>query len=237
MFEKLKEEVFHANMKLVEYGLVILTWGNVSGIDRSRGVVAIKPSGVSYADLRPEMIPVVDLEGKVVEGSLRPSSDTMTHLELYKAFEDIGGVVHTHSPVATAWAQSRKAIPPLGTTHADTFFGPVPCTPLLTPEEIEGDYEGNTGKAIVRSLKDKEYQATPAILVAAHGPFSWGRTPAAAVENACILEEVAKMAFYTLAINPNPAPLPSTLLDKHYFRKHGANATYGQPAESGPRAS
>ena len=228
MFQKLKEEVFHANRKLVEYGLIILTWGNVSGIDRTRGAVAIKPSGVSYADLKPEMISVVDLEGKVIEGSLRPSSDTLTHLELYKAFEGIGGVVHTHSPAATAWAQSQKAIPPLGTTHADTFFGPIPCTPLLTPEEMENDYERNTGKVIVRSFGDKDYQAMPAVLVAAHGPFTWGKTPAVAVENAYILEEVAKIASYTLAIEPHPAPLPSALINKHYYRKHGAGATYGQ---------
>lgn len=228
MFEKLKEDVFHANLKLVEHGLVILTWGNVSGIDRSSGVVAIKPSGVSYAELEPEMIAVVDLEGNVVEGSLKPSSDTMTHLELYKSFEEIGGVVHTHSPAATAWAQSRKAIPPLGTTHADAFYGSIPCTPLLSPEEIENDYERNTGKVIVRSFKGKDYRAIPAVLVAAHGPFAWGKTPAAAVENACILEEVAKMAAQTLALEPNSEPVSPALLDKHYYRKHGARATYGQ---------
>lgn len=228
MFKELKEDVFHANLKLVEHGLIILTWGNVSGIDRSSGVVAIKPSGVSYAELEPEMIAVVDLEGNVVEGSLRPSSDTMTHLELYRAFEEIGGVVHTHSPVATAWAQSQKAIPPLGTTHADTFYGSIPCTPLLTPEEIENDYERNTGRAIVRSFNDRDYRAMPAVLVAAHGPFAWGETPAAAVENACILEEVAKMAAQTLALEPNVRPVSSALLDKHYYRKHGARATYGQ---------
>ncbi|NLL37822.1 MAG: L-ribulose-5-phosphate 4-epimerase [Fretibacterium sp.] len=228
MYEELKREVFEANMRLVKYGMVILTWGNASGVDRTLGVVAIKPSGVSYEELTPSMIPVLDLEGKVLEGELAPSSDTATHLELYRAFQDVGGVAHTHSPYAVAWAQSRKAIPPLGTTHADTFYGPVPCTRPLTREEIETDYERNTGRVIVQAFDGKEPSAVPAALVAGHGPFTWGKTPAAAVEHAYILEEVARIASLTLTLEPSTPSVEQPLLDKHYNRKHGPAATYGQ---------
>ncbi len=227
MYEKLRDEVYLANMKLVEYGLVILTWGNVSGIDRGNGIVAIKPSGVSYRELTPDKISVVDMDGRLIDG-LRPSSDTQTHLEIYKAFSHVGGVVHTHSPSATAWAQSGMDLPPLGTTHADAFYGSVPCTPSLTCEEVQTDYEKNTGKVIVRTLEGKDSAAIPAVLVSGHGPFTWGRTPGAAVENSYILEEVARMALLTFAVNPSARPVESFLLEKHYCRKHGLNATYGQ---------
>ena len=226
MLEHLKQRVFEQNLALVKHGFVTLTWGNVSAIDRATGLVVIKPSGVDYSTMKAEDMVVVDLNGKVVEGKYRPSSDTSTHLELYKAFPEIGGVVHTHSTYATAWAQAGRSITAYGTTHADAFYGDVPCTRALTKEEIEGDYELSTGKVIVETVKD--YNAIPAILVKNHGPFTWGATPERAVENAVTLEEVAKMATLTEKLNSNTARVDQSLLDKHYFRKHGKNAYYGQ---------
>ncbi len=226
MLEELKKRVYEQNIALVRHGLIILTWGNVSAIDRASGLVVIKPSGVSYDSMKAEDMVVVDMDGKVVEGELRPSSDTPTHIELYRAFPNIGGVVHTHSTYATAFAQAGRDIPPYGTTHADVFYGPVPCAPALTKEEVEGEYEKNTGLVIVRAVGD--YEAVPAILVKNHGPFTWGKTPEKAVENAVTLEETAKMAVLTEKINPQAKEVDGYLLDKHYFRKHGKNAYYGQ---------
>lgn len=226
MLDELKKQVYKQNLALVQHGLVVLTWGNVSGIDRERGLVVIKPSGVPYADMVPSDLVVVDLEGNIVEGKLRPSSDTPTHLELYKAFPKIGGVVHTHSAHATAFAQAGLPIKAYGTTHADTFYGDVPCTRALTREEIEGDYEKNTGKVIVETVKGGE--AIPAVLVKNHGPFIWGRTSEEAVENAIILEEVARIALFTRLLRPEAEVVEQFLLDKHYFRKHGKGAYYGQ---------
>ncbi|MCD8372896.1 MAG: L-ribulose-5-phosphate 4-epimerase [Clostridia bacterium] len=226
--EELKKIVFEENLKLVKHGLVVLTWGNVSGIDRQKGLVAIKPSGVPYESMTAEDMVVVDMEGNVVEGRYKPSSDTPTHLYLYKNFKDIGGVVHTHSLSATSWSQAGQAIPAYGTTHADCFYGEVPCTRKLTKEEIEEAYELNTGKVIVETFADKDYMAVPAVLVKNHGPFTWGATPEKAVENAVTLEAVAQMAINTLSINPAAVPVEKYLLDKHYFRKHGKNAYYGQ---------
>ena len=226
MLEKLKQRVFEQNLALVKYGLVTLTWGNVSAIDRATGLVVIKPSGVSYADMNADDMVVVDLNGKVVEGKFRPSSDTPTHLWLYQQFAEIGGVAHTHSTYATAWAQAGRSITAYGTTHADSFYGDVPCTRALTKEEIEGDYELNTGKVITETVQD--YNAIPAILVKNHGPFTWGATPEKAVGNAVTLEEVAKMATLTEKLNSKTARVDQHLLDKHYFRKHGKNAYYGQ---------
>lgn len=228
MLEELKERVFRQNMALKENGLIVLTWGNVSGIDREKGLVVIKPSGVQYDKMKKEDMVVVDLDGNIIEGSLRPSSDLKTHLELYKAFPDIGGVVHTHSTFATAFAQAGRCISAFGTTHADTFYGDVPCTRKLSQEEIEGDYELNTGKVIVECFKDKDYKAIPAVLVKNHGPFIWGNTPEKAVENAIILEEVAKMAVISEVIDPEIKNVDEYLLKKHYERKHGKNAYYGQ---------
>jgi len=228
MLEELKKKVYEANMDLVKNNLVILTWGNVSGIDREKGLVVIKPSGVSYDKMKSSDMVVVDLDGNVVEGNLNPSSDTMTHLELYKEFPNIGGVVHTHSTYATSWAQSGLSIPALGTTHADTFYGSIPCSVNLTKEEIENNYELNTGKLIVRSFKELDYEWVPAILINGHGPFAWGKDAFDAVHNAIILEEVAKMAFITKTINPKVNSISQNLLDKHYLRKHGKNAYYGQ---------
>ncbi len=228
MHKTLKQHVYDANMNLQKHGLVVFTWGNVSGIDRAAGIVAIKPSGVSYEDLTPQSIVLVDLQGKVVEGDLRPSSDTPTHLELYRNFEGIGGVCHTHSMYATMWAQAEQGIPCFGTTHADHFYGPVPVTDPLTRKEINGAYEQNTGMVIVRRFHNLDPLQMPAVLVANHGPFTWGRDPAAAVENAVVLEQVAMMAFGTITINWNQTAIPKTLLDKHYLRKHGTNAYYGQ---------
>ncbi len=231
MLENLRKAVFDANLALVRHGLVVLTWGNASGIDRERGLVAIKPSGVSYDALTPDDIVLVELEtGRVVEGNLRPSSDTKTHLELYRAFPGIGGVVHTHSTHAVAWAQARADIPCLGTTHADTFHGSVPCVRALTPEELDEDYERNTGRVIVATMAKRgiDPNHTPAALCACHGPFTWGRDAAAAVENAVILEEVAKMALLTLSLDPKAEPAPLHLQEKHFLRKHGPNAYYGQ---------
>jgi L-ribulose-5-phosphate 4-epimerase len=228
MLEQLKETVCRANLALVEYKLVIFTWGNVSGIDRAKGVVAIKPSGVSYDALTPEKIVLLDMDGKVIEGDLRPSSDTPTHLELYRGFPEVGGICHTHSPKATAWAQACREIPALGTTHADYFYGPVPATDVMAQAEIEGDYELNTGKVIIRRFAGIDPMRIPAVLVAGHGPFTWGKNADKAVENAAVLEQAAAMAFETVVLNPGINSISQTLLDKHYLRKHGKNAYYGQ---------
>jgi len=228
MHETLKQQVYEANLDLQRHGLVVFTWGNVSGIDRAAGIVAIKPSGVSYEDLRPDSIVLVDLGGKVVEGDLRPSSDTPTHLELYRHFEGVGGVCHTHSKYATMWAQAEQGIPCFGTTHADHFYGPIPVTDALTRDEIDGPYEQNTGLAIVRRFHNMDPLQMPAVLVANHGPFTWGATGAEAVENAVVLEQVAEMAYGTVAINWYQNAISQALLDKHYLRKHGTNAYYGQ---------
>ena len=228
MLENLKKEVCEANLSLVKYGLVVLTWGNVSAIDRETGLVVIKPSGVPYDIMKPEHMVVVDLNGNRVEGDLNPSSDTPTHLALYRAFPSIGGVVHTHSVSATAWAQAGVPIPALGTTHGDYFYGDVPVTRSLTPEEIKKDYELETGNVIIETLKGQDISRFPGILVRNHGPFTWGKNAAAAVESSLVLETIAKMALDTLSINPAAPRLPQELADKHYFRKHGANAYYGQ---------
>ncbi len=227
MLEELKKSVCQANLDLVAHGLVILTWGNVSAIDRQSGLVVIKPSGVSYDNMKPEDMVVVDLEGNVVEGNLRPSSDTPTHLEIYKAFEQVGSVVHTHSTYATAWAQACRPIPNLGTTHADTFHQAVPCTDEMTKEQIESAYEAQTGVSIVERFKDMDPMHTPAVLVAHHGPFTWGKTAKEAVQNSVILEEVAKMTSVTVGLNAD-VEMNENLIEKHYNRKHGKNAYYGQ---------
>ncbi|MCL1910369.1 MAG: L-ribulose-5-phosphate 4-epimerase AraD [Kiritimatiellaeota bacterium] len=230
MFSQLKKSVFDANLALVRHGLVVLTWGNVSGIDRERGVVAIKPSGVSYDTLTPSDIVVVRLDnGAVVDGNLRPSSDLPTHLELYRAWPEIGGVAHTHSTYATAFAQARLEIPCLGTTHADLFNGAVPLARMLTETEVAEDYETNTGRSILERFgEDASPHHFPGVLCAGHGPFTWGATPAKAVENAVALEEVARMAQLTMSLTPSPALLPAHILEKHFSRKHGAGAYYGQ---------
>lgn len=228
MLEELKKEVFQANLDLVKRGLVIFTWGNVSGVDREKGLVVIKPSGVSYETMKPEDMVVVSLEtGKVVEGDLNPSSDTPTHLVLYRAFQNIQGVVHTHSTYATAWAQAGKDIPNIGTTHADYFYKAVPCTADMTKEEVEGKYELETGNVIVKRFEGINPDHTPGVLVKNHGPFTWGTSPANAVYNAKVLEQCAKMAFISFAINPETTMNP-LLIEKHYSRKHGSNAYYGQ---------
>ncbi len=228
MLEVLKQKVYEANMDLPRYGLVTFTWGNVSGIDREKGFFVIKPSGVEYDKLRPEDMVVVDLEGNKVEGDYNPSSDTPTHLELYKAFPNCGGIVHTHSPWATSWAQACKGIPAFGTTHADYFYGEIPATRLMTKEEIESAYEKNTGLVIIETFKDKDPEAIPGVLVSNHGPFAWGTDPHNAVHNAVVMEECAKMALHSLQLNPELPQISQTILDKHYLRKHGANAYYGQ---------
>ena len=228
MLEELKQKVFEANMQLPKYGLVTFTWGNVSGIDRESGLVVIKPSGVSYETMSAEDMVVVDLDGKVVEGKYRPSSDTPTHVELYKAFPKVGGIVHTHSSWATSWAQAGRSIPCYGTTHADYMYGEIPCVRNLTQEEIDEGYEKNTGTVIISCFQDRDYEAVPCVLCKNHGPFAWGKDPAEAVHNAVVLEEVAKMAARCELINPHLEPAPQRLLDKHYYRKHGANAYYGQ---------
>lgn len=230
MLEELKRIVYEANMNLPRYGLVTFTWGNVSGIDRKSGLFVIKPSGVEYDRLRPEDMVVMDLMGNQVEGDYRPSSDTATHLELYKAFPEIGGVVHTHSSYATSWAQAGRDIPCYGTTHADYIYGPVPCLRCLTEEEIKDAYEENTGHLIVNEFMrlNRDPMAVPAVLCKCHGPFAWGKTAKEAVHNAVVLEEVAKMAYMAETINPDIKPAPQELQDKHYYRKHGANAYYGQ---------
>lgn len=228
MLEALKQRVYEANMLLPKYGLVTFTWGNVSEIDRETGYFAIKPSGVDYEKLHPEDVVLVDLNGKVVEGEYNPSSDTATHVELYKAFPNIGGVVHTHSPWATSWAQAGRGIPCYGTTHADYLYGTVPCVRNLTQEELK-EYEMNTGKLIVtEGFKNNDYEAMPAVLCKNHGPFTWGKDGKTAVHNAVVLEEVAKMAAICEMINPKVDKAPQELMDKHYYRKHGANAYYGQ---------
>ena len=228
MHEKLKEIVCKANIELQNQKLVIFTWGNVSGIDRDANVVAIKPSGVSYDKLTPDEIVLLDLEGNILEGNLNPSSDTPTHLELYRNFEALGGICHTHSPNATMWAQACRGIPCFGTTHADHFYGEVPVTEIMTAKEIENDYELNTGRVIVKRFSKLDPMEVPAVLVANHGPFTWGNTPQKAVENAVVLEQVAAMASGTIAINENQKNINRVLLDKHYLRKHGKNAYYGQ---------
>lgn len=228
MLEQLKKEVWEANMLLPKYGLVSFTWGNVSGIDRESGLVVIKPSGVEYDVMKPEDMVVVNLDGKVVEGDLNPSSDTPTHVEFYKAFPNIGGVTHTHSSYATSFAQAGRGIPALGTTHGDYFYGEIPCTRKMTPEEIAGEYEKNTGLVIIETFKDKDPDAIPAVLVHSHGPFTWGKNAVDSVHHAVILEECAKMAIRAYALNPELQPMQQELLDRHYLRKHGANAYYGQ---------
>lgn len=230
MLEELKQEVCAANLRLVEYGLVVLTWGNVSAITPDRRYVVIKPSGVDYGSMRPEQMVVTDLDGRVVEGELWPSSDLMTHLELYRAFPAAGAVVHTHSRYAVALAQAEQDLPCYGTTHADTFYGPVPCTRHLTQREVEEAYERNTGLVIGETFRRRgiDPAAVPAVLVCKHGPFAWGPDCKKAVENALILEETARMALLTRQLDPQVPPAPQYLLDKHYFRKHGANAYYGQ---------
>ena len=230
MLEKLKQTVYEANMELPRRGLVTYTWGNVSGIDRERGLFVIKPSGVDYGALRPEDLVVLDLEGRQVEGVLNPSSDARTHLALYRAFPTLGGVVHTHSPHAVAWAQAGRDIPAYGTTHADYFYGPIPCARHLTQAELEEDYERNTGAAIVETFRERcmEPFAVPGVICASHGPFTWGKDPAQAVYHAVVLEEVAKMALLTRQVRPSAVPAPQRVQDKHYFRKHGPGAYYGQ---------
>lgn len=227
MLDDLKQQVFEANMLLPKYGLITFTWGNVSAIDREQGLVVIKPSGVEYDTMHPEDMVIVDMEGKTVEGRYRPSSDTATHVCLYRNFEGIGGIVHTHSRWATVWAQAARSIPPLGTTHADYFRHAIPCTRSMTREEVEGAYEAETGTVIVETFSGKDPLHTPAVLVANHGPFAWGTSPHEAVHNAVVLEELAMMASATLALNPLPA-MPDYLLHKHFSRKHGPGAYYGQ---------
>jgi L-ribulose-5-phosphate 4-epimerase len=228
MLEQLKADVCAANLTLQRSGLVILTWGNVSGRDAETGLVAIKPSGVSYETLQPEHMVVVDLAGQVVEGDLRPSSDTPTHLELYRAFPGLGGVAHTHSTYATTWAQAKRPLPCYGTTHADSFYGAIPVTADLTPSAVAGDYELETGKAIVAAFVNLDPLQVPAALVAGHGPFTWGPSPEQAVENSIVLEQVARMALGTVGLTPEAGPISHALLDKHFLRKHGRDAYYGQ---------
>ena len=230
MLENLKQKVYEANMMLPKYGMVTFTWGNVSGIDRESGLFVIKPSGVEYDALKPEDMVVVDLDGKVVEGEYNPSSDTETHRILYREFPKIGGVVHTHSPWATSWAQAGRGIPCYGTTHADYFYGEIPCVRTLTKQEIDEAYELNTGILIARHYHENnlDYEAVPGVLCKNHGPFAWGTDPSNAVHNAVVIEEVAKMAARCEMINPEVKPAPQELQDKHYYRKHGANAYYGQ---------
>lgn len=230
MLKKLKKQVLEANLALPAHGLVTFTWGNVSGIDRERGLVVIKPSGVAYDGMTADDMVVVDLEGNVVEGKWKPSSDTPTHLELYREFPECGGIVHTHSRWATSFAQAGRGIPAMGTTQGDYFYGEIPCTRLMTPEEIAGEYELETGKVIVETFRTRgiDPAAVPGVLVNSHGPFAWGEDAAEAVHNAVVMEEVAFMDFHALALEPGRGPMQQELLDKHYLRKHGANAYYGQ---------
>ena len=230
MLEQLKKDVYEANMELPRRGLITYTWGNVSGRDAETGYFVIKPSGVDYDKLTPDDMVVVDLEGNVIEGKYKPSSDTPTHIELYKKYAQLGGIVHTHSPEATSWAQAGRSIPLYGTTHADYFYGPIPCARSLTKEEIEGEYEKNTGLVIIETFEEQGINPvyTPGVLCCNHGPFTWGKDAAEAVHNAVVLEEVAKMATKTEQINPRVTPAPDTIRDKHFFRKHGENAYYGQ---------
>ena len=227
MLEKIKKDCYEANLFLKNSGLVILTWGNVSQIDREKGLVVIKPSGINYDTMTPDDMVVTDLDGNVVEGDLRPSSDLATHLEIYKKFENIGGITHTHSKWATIFSQAGKSIPILGTTHADTFYGDIPCTRKMTPAEIESAYEKETGTVIIEAFKDIDPMSVPAVLTNSHGPFAFGKNALASAQNALVLEEVAMMAWHTLALNPDTT-FQQELADKHYFRKHGANAYYGQ---------
>ncbi|MFT4144907.1 MAG: L-ribulose-5-phosphate 4-epimerase [Mobilitalea sp.] len=230
MLEHLKEQVFQANMELPKRGLVTFTWGNVSGIDRESGYMVIKPSGVEYESMKAEDMVVVDLEGNRIEGNYKPSSDTATHIELYKKYPEIGGIVHTHSTWATSWAQAGRSIPLYGTTHADYFYGPIPCARSLTEEEINTEYEKNTGLVIIETLEKGNIKpkSMPGILCTNHGPFTWGKDAHEAVHNAVVLEELAKMSCYSELINPNIKPAPKVIADKHYLRKHGENAYYGQ---------
>lgn len=228
MLTELKKQVLEANLELPKKGLVTYTWGNVSGIDREHNLVVIKPSGVPYEKLKAENLVVVDLDGNIIEGELNPSSDTPTHLMIYKNFKEVGGIVHTHSRWATTWSQSGKNIPALGTTHADYYYGDIPCTREMTDEEINGEYEKETGKVIVETFKGIDPLTMPAVLVNNHGPFTWGKNPAEAVYSAVVLEEVSMMAYNTCLLNPKITSINQTLLDKHFLRKHGANAYYGQ---------
>ena len=228
MLEALKMQVYKANMELPRRGLITYTWGNVSGIDRATNYVVIKPSGVDYELLKPDDMVIIDLEGNKIEGKYKPSSDTPTHLELYKAFPEIGGVVHTHSPWATSWAQAGRSIPCYGTTHADYFYGSIPCARSLTQDEIENDYEKNTGLVIIETFKALNSSFVPGVLCINHGPFTWGKDAMEAVHNAVVLEEVAKMAFQTEQINAHVKPAPEAIKEKHFMRKHGKNAYYGQ---------
>lgn len=228
MLEELRKQVYEANMELPKRGLITYTWGNVSGICREAGLFVIKPSGVDYDKLRPEDMVVMSLDGTKVEGDLNPSSDTATHLELYKAFEEIGGIVHTHSPMATAWAQAGRGLPCYGTTHADYFYGEIPCARNLTEEEIAAGYEKNTGLVIIETFQGKNPVYVPGVLCKNHGPFTWGKDAAEAVHNAVVLEEVARMNLYTELLNPQVKPAPKCLQDKHFMRKHGPGAYYGQ---------
>lgn len=228
MLEELKERVLRANLELPKYGLVTFTWGNVSAIDRETGLVVIKPSGVEYDVMKADDMVVIDLDGNVVEGKCRPSSDTPTHLELYKAFPEVGGIVHTHSRHATSFAQAGKGIIPLGTTHADYFYGEIPCTRAMTPEEIGGEYEKETGTVIIEAFRDIDPMTIPAVLVKSHGPFAWGKDEKEAVHNAVVLEETAYMNIYSHLLNPDVQMMQKELLARHYLRKHGKNAYYGQ---------
>ena len=228
ILESLRAEVCEANLEVVRRGLVLYTFGNASGISRGEGLVVIKPSGVAYDTLRPADLVITDLDGRIVEGNLKPSSDLPTHLALYRAFQTIGGVVHTHSRYATAWAQAGREIPCLGTTHADYFHGPVPVTEVMRPDEIESDYEWNTGKVILRRFAGLDPMTKPGVLVAGHAPFAWGSTPAEAAHNAVALEEIACLAYHALTINPAASAISDALRDKHFLRKHGPNAYYGQ---------
>lgn len=239
MLQRLKQDVCRANLDLVKEGLVIHTWGNASGIDRSKGLVVIKPSGVPYSVMKPDHMVVVELDsGRVVEGKLKPSSDTATHLVLYRAFRSVGGIVHTHSLHATAWAQTGRPVPALGTTHADYFHGAIPCTRLLRSREIESDYEANTGEVIVETFARRDPLACPAVLVASHGPFAWGKSVEEAVHHAAVLEHLARLAGETLRLFPSTKPMQQVLLNKHFFRKHGPGAYYGQgPSAKTPGSS
>ena len=230
MLEELKEKVYLANMELPKRGLVTYTWGNVSGIDREKGLFVIKPSGVEYDELKPSDMVVMDLQGNQIEGDMNPSSDTKTHLVLYNAFPQIGGIVHTHSPYAVAWAQAGEDLPCYGTTHADYFYGSIPCARHLTQQELDEDYEMNTGITIVETFKERglDPKAVPAVLCFSHGPFTWGKDPAQAVYHSVVLEECAKMGVFTKIVKPDAVPAPQRMLDKHYLRKHGPNAYYGQ---------